>query len=397
MSVRKPQYGVELNEDQLTTSDPCAVLYGVTPDDKFIPLKIDSSGRIQLGSGVTLNTDELELGDVGITAIDTTSNLPTELTGTIVGGHEALNVNVIGSIVASSPTVIDSGAIVPGQLTNFDTELLYGYNGANWERIFSSSNRLVVDGSQVIQPVSGTGNFTVVQSSGLNLHVNVDNFPATVAVTQSTSPWIVSGTVTSNIGTTNGLALDSTLSGIKSQTDQLTFTTGSLNVNVTNTPLAVTQSGTWNLNNITGTISLPTGAATEATLSALNAKLNTLGQKTMANSTPVVIASDQSAIPISGTITSIPTTSTVATTSQVSRSNTNQTLLASNANRKGATFYNDASANLFLKLGAVATSTDYTIRLQNNDYYEVPFNYTGRIDGIWASNGAGDVTITELT
>lgn len=50
---------------------------------------------------------------------------------------------------------------------------------------------------------------------------------STVAVTQSTSPWVVSLTSTTVTGT-----------------------------------VAVTQSGTWNLNNISGTISLPTGAAT---------------------------------------------------------------------------------------------------------------------------------------
>jgi len=37
--------------------------------------------------------------------------------------------------------------------------------------------------------------------------------------------------------------------------------------------VAATQSGTWNLNNITGTVSLPTGAATEVTLSAINTQL----------------------------------------------------------------------------------------------------------------------------
>ena len=68
---------------------------------------------------------------------------------------------------------------------------------------------------------------------------------------------------------------------------------------------AVSQSGTWNITNISGTVSLPTGAATETTLatllttSAFQARINTLGQKTMANSTPVVIASDQTAIPAS--------------------------------------------------------------------------------------------------
>jgi hypothetical protein len=50
---------------------------------------------------------------------------------------------------------------------------------------------------------------------------------------------------------------------------------------------------------------LPTGAATEATLltmltlAGFQARVNTLGQKNMANSTPFVIASDQTVIPIS--------------------------------------------------------------------------------------------------
>lgn len=46
---------------------------------------------------------------------------------------------------------------------------------------------------------------------------------------------------------------------------------------------------------------LPSGAATEATLSAFNAKFAGLGQTTMAGSSPVVIASNQSAIPVTGT------------------------------------------------------------------------------------------------
>ena len=37
--------------------------------------------------------------------------------------------------------------------------------------------------------------------------------------------------------------------------------------------VSAVQSGTWNLTNITGTVSLPTGAATESTLSTLNGKV----------------------------------------------------------------------------------------------------------------------------
>lgn len=59
---------------------------------------------------------------------------------------------------------------------------------------------------------------------------------------------------------------------------------------------------------------LPTGAATETTLatrladSTFTGRINTQGQKTMAASTPIVIASDQSTLPVSGTITTNPNT-----------------------------------------------------------------------------------------
>lgn len=58
------------------------------------------------------------------------------------------------------------------------------------------------------------------------------------------------------------------------------------------------------LTGITGTVPLPTGAATSALQTALNAQIpTTLGQKVMASSLAVTIASDQTAIPITGSIT----------------------------------------------------------------------------------------------
>jgi hypothetical protein len=70
--------------------------------------------------------------------------------------------------------------------------------------------------------------------------------------------------------------------------------------------------------------------------------------------------------------------------------------LASNTSRKGATIYNDSNKTLYIKFGTTASTSDFTTQLKSGDYYEVPFNYVGRIDGIWASaNGAARVT--ELT
>lgn len=56
----------------------------------------------------------------------------------------------------------------------------------------------------------------------------------------------------------------------------------------------------------TASLPLPAGASTESTLSAISAKLAALGQKAMSGSTPVAIASDQSAVPISAAALPLP-------------------------------------------------------------------------------------------
>ena len=68
------------------------------------------------------------------------------------------------------------------------------------------------------------------------------------------------------------------------------------------------------------TLPLPAGAATEATLSTrltesmFTARINTLGQKVATASTPVVLASDQSTLPISATSLPLPTGAATETT-----------------------------------------------------------------------------------
>lgn len=96
------------------------------------------------------------------------------------------------------------------------------------------------------------------------------------------------------------------------------------------------------------------------------------------------------------------TQSTTPAQSTVGDSATNVTLLAANTARKGATIYNDSSALLYLKLGATASTTSFTAILLGNGgglggYFEVPYGYTGIIDGIWASDAGGNARITELT
>jgi hypothetical protein len=95
-------------------------------------------------------------------------------------------------------------------------------------------------------------------------------------------------------------------------------------------------------------------------------------------------------------VTRNPTSST-ATLSNVGDSASSVTLLSSNANRLGATIHNDSTAILYVKFGTTASATSYTVKMVADAYYEVPFGFTGRIDGIWASDAGGSARITELT
>jgi hypothetical protein len=94
-----------------------------------------------------------------------------------------------------------------------------------------------------------------------------------------------------------------------------------------------------------------------------------------------------------------PQKATTTAVTSVAGSAANQTLLASNSARLGATIFNDQATGgpiLYVKLGATASTSSYTVQLTPNSYYEVPFSFSGQIDGIWAS-AAGNARITELT
>lgn len=85
-----------------------------------------------------------------------------------------------------------------------------------------------------------------------------------------------------------------------------------------------------------------------------------------------------------------------ATLTNVASSASSVTVLAANTSREGATVYNDSTQVLYLKMGATASATSYTVQLASNAYYEVPFGYNGKLDGLWASAN-GSARVTELT
>lgn len=88
-----------------------------------------------------------------------------------------------------------------------------------------------------------------------------------------------------------------------------------------------------------------------------------------------------------------------ATISTVASQDTNITILAANANRIGATIFNNDTGLLYIKFGATATATtSNTACIAAGGYYEVPAPvYRGIIDGIWTTSGSGSANVTELT
>jgi hypothetical protein len=140
----------------------------------------------------------------------------------------------------------------------------------------------------------------VIASDQSTVPVSLASVP-THAVTQS-GTWNI-GTVTS-VTQFNGQAISMGTGVRDAGTQRVTIATND-SVPVTGTFWQATQpvSGTfWQATQpiSAASLPLPTGAATEATLSAQSAKLPaTLGQKAMAASLAVVIASDQSTVPVS--------------------------------------------------------------------------------------------------
>jgi len=99
--------------------------------------------------------------------------------------------------------------------------------------------------------------------------------------------------------------------------------------------------------------------------------------------------------PAGGLITN-PMPAATPTLTNVASSASSVTLLAANANRLGATIFNDSTQPLYVKFGTTASVTSFTLIMIAGAYWETPFRYTGRLDGIWAAAN-GNARVTEVT
>ena len=93
-----------------------------------------------------------------------------------------------------------------------------------------------------------------------------------------------------------------------------------------------------------------------------------------------------------------PYTTATSVSTVVAYTTVNTTFLAANANRRGGMIYNNNNVNLLIKLGANIALGAPTLVIPAGGYYEVPYGWTGIIDGAWnASGNTGGAWVTELT
>jgi len=101
---------------------------------------------------------------------------------------------------------------------------------------------------------------------------------------------------------------------------------------------------------------------------------------------------------LKGGVRTVPGAASTATLSAVASGTSSAQALAANTSRKGVIAVNTDANVVYLKYGTTASATSFTVRLAENETWVMPAPiYTGRIDAIWATDGAGSLYITELT
>ncbi len=443
-STYPPINGNTAGNNSVSQNGVTAPLYstqvaGENPSGNLEPLQTDASGNLLVSLAAEplspLNTKDAADGTPGSAnpalAIQVAGSDGTDLRTLSTNATGELNINNISGTV-SLPT----GAATAANQTTGNTSLA--------------------------SIVTNTGNIPAKGQTTMlgSTPVAIASDQTAIPVSASSLP-LPTGAATS-ANQTNGSQKTQIVDGLG---NVIASTSNALDVAVTqplpagtNTIGAVTQSGTWNITNVSGTVSLPTGASTAANQTAVIGPVSPGTAATNSNliggvynsTAPTLTTGQQASIqlnasgavktdgsattqPVSGTVTAnqgtanatpwnaniaqvggsaialglsatsaaipiVPSNTPTSTLTQISAATISTQLLASNTSRKQAYFYNAGSGILYLALATSASTTAYTIQIASGGFYELPASpvYSGAIYGIWSATG-GSVAITEIT
>ena len=259
-------------------------------------LKVDNSAVTQpvsaaslpLPSGASTAANQTTANSSLSSIVTNTANIPANLT--VTSTRLLVDGSGVTQPVSAASLPLPSGAATSANQVTAQTSLSsIVTNTANIPaNLTVTSTRLLVDGSGVTQPVSAA---SLPLPSGASTAANQTTGNSSLSSIDGKTPALGQALAAASVPVVLTAAQLSTLTPLTSVA-VTQATAASLNATVVGTgtfAVQATQSGTWNINNVSGTVSLPTGAATETTLSALNAKV------TAVNTGAVVVSS--SALP----------------------------------------------------------------------------------------------------
>lgn len=229
--------------------------------------------------------------------------------------------------------------------------------------------------------VSGTIAITATDLDIRPLDCLIDS----IEVCQGTSPWVVSGTVELGATTLAALETITVLQGTSPWAVSGTVELGDTTLAALETITVLQGTSPWV---VTGTVEL--GATTLAALEIITVLQGT--------NPWIVSANDLDIRNLNCTQDSVTVCQPVVTASIVStaQNSASVTVLAANANRKSAIIYNNSNSTAWIKFGATASQTSFSVRIVSETFYELTIGYTGVIDAIWQGAGAGSMRVTEF-
>lgn len=259
--------------------------------------------------------------------------------------------------------------------------------------VCDSNGKLLVDldassitiGKVDIQDTNGA---PLLSTAG-SLNTNVANFPVNQNVTVTNG----AGAAAVNIQDGgNSITVDGTVTTLPSGTQNVSLVATSVTQPVSGTVIANQGTTPWT---ISGSVTNTPPANQSVNLTQVGGAAISEGQKPSATSIPVVIASDQSALPVTGTFFQAvqPITRVGATlnTNQISVGSTSTLILAANANRKRLVLINMGTTNVFI--GNIGVTIGTGQLLLGIAGYIIPLYFTGAVYGIV---GTGTQTIAYL-
>jgi hypothetical protein len=323
------------------------------------------SGTISLPTGAATSANQSsEITQLtNISSAQTNATQKTQIvdgSGNVISSSgNALNVNGVSNIAPAD-------LVASGTITGLSSTVVLTTNavgavnidvGGTFSATLTVQGNMPYDGQQIyVQNIAINAFATSITSGGVYRVVGAQAYSAITVLctsyTSGTANVAIRASVSSNPFTqayqlkASNLLTSSWLSD--GSGNALSSSSGALNV---------AQSGTWNITNISGTISLPTGAATSANQSSEITQLTNISsaqtnatQKTqIVDGSGNVIASNNNSLNVN-----TKTNLTVNTPGTVNVGTTSASFLAANSSRKGLIIVNTSANIVSFGFGATA-------------------------------------------